>query len=250
MGCDPRRERKSKRVKGAEAKKEAKKAKKAKKEAKGKEKEKEKEEEEEENEDGGQVGSSSAAPGTGTSNAQEQNTTTPTEEDTTLYTADDRKRVAADESYRPDLKKHSDQKTFVGGGAFNRDLARVIHSASFRRLRNKAQLFPTTESDAFRTRLTHSLEVSQIAQGLAKQAAAEHEELKPISLDLINMAALAHDIGHPPFGHNGERALNDWMKKAGGFEGNAQNLRVLARLEKKRTPHGLNLTYRCTTPTR
>jgi dGTP triphosphohydrolase len=160
-----------------------------------------------------------------------------------LYTDNDRNRVAPDMGYRPELKKQSEEKQFVGGDEFSRDLARVVHSASFRRLRNKAQLFPTTESDAFRTRLTHSQEVSQIAQGLAKKA-AQTKGLEDISLDLINMAALAHDIGHPPFGHNGERALSEWMQDAGGFEGNAQNLRVLARLEKKRKPHGLNLTYR------
>ena len=135
---------------------------------------------------------------------------------------------------------------------FRRDYARVLHSPAFRRLQGKTQLFPGIESDFFRNRLTHSLEVAQIAKAIASRLNYYNEYFhkNPIDLDLVEMAALAHDLGHPPFGHNGERALDDCMKKSGGFEGNAQSLRILARLEKKeQAPSGgqdlgLNLTHR------
>jgi dGTPase len=122
--------------------------------------------------------------------------------------------------------------------AFRRDYSRLIHSPAFRRLQNKTQLFPGLESDFFRNRLTHSLEVAQIATGIADKLNFHQYELKSrpenqIDRDLIAFAGLAHDLGHPPFGHNGEHALDDMMKKYGGFEGNAQTLRILARLEKK-----------------
>jgi dGTPase len=140
-------------------------------------------------------------------------------------------------------------------GEFTRDYARVIHSASFRRLQGKTQVFPGHESDFFRNRLTHSLEVSQIAEGIAARLNHECKQLRDadpgqkIDLKLCSVAGLIHDLGHPPFGHNGERALDDAMRKNGGFEGNAQTLRIVARLEKKvRTdedkPLGLDLTYR------
>ncbi|MBP5996721.1 MAG: dNTP triphosphohydrolase [Azonexus sp.] len=145
--------------------------------------------------------------------------------------------------------------------AFRRDYARLIHSPSFRRLQGKTQLYPGHESDFFRNRLTHSLEVAQIAKGIAEQLNYNNDFLKenPINLDLVEFAALAHDLGHPPFGHNGEHALDDCMKDWGGFEGNAQTLRLLAVCEKKVTEdganqgitaegndnrRGLNLTYR------
>lgn len=145
--------------------------------------------------------------------------------------------------------------------AFRRDYARLIHSPSFRRLQGKTQLYPGHESDFFRNRLTHSLEVAQIAKGIAERLNFENAFLKenPINLDLVEFAALAHDLGHPPFGHNGEHALDDCMKEWGGFEGNAQTLRLLAVCEKKVTEdgsnqgitsdgndirRGLNLTYR------
>ena len=123
-------------------------------------------------------------------------------------------------------------------------------------MQGKTQLFPGIESDFFRNRLTHSLEVAQIAKSIALCLNSENEFLQryPIDLDLIETAALAHDLGHPPFGHNGEEALNACMRSMGGFEGNAQTLRILARLEKKEPevqigPRaddgvGLNLTYR------
>lgn len=138
---------------------------------------------------------------------------------------------------------------------YSRDYARVLHCPSFRRLQNKTQLFPGQESDFFRNRLTHSLEVSQIAKSIANKMSVEHPELG-ISPDVCEIAGLVHDIGHPPFGHNGESALDDCMKSYGGFEGNAQTIRILTRLEKKERPEsildvngndtrtGLNLTAR------
>lgn len=145
--------------------------------------------------------------------------------------------------------------------SYRRDYARLIHSPAFRRLQGKTQLYPGHESDFFRNRLTHSLEVAQIAKGIAQQLNCKNKFLKenPIDCDLVEFAALAHDLGHPPFGHNGEHALDDCMKQWGGFEGNAQTLRILAVVEKKETLDGgfegiardgrdnrigLNLTYR------
>jgi dGTPase len=145
--------------------------------------------------------------------------------------------------------------------AFRQDYGRLIHSCAFRRLQGKTQLFPGIESDFFRNRLTHSIEVAQIAKSIANRinSLREKELRGSIDTDLVETAALAHDLGHPPFGHNGELALNKCMKGYGGFEGNAQTLRILSRLEKKfkvpdalpvfdsrnRDPrHGLNLTYR------
>lgn len=143
------------------------------------------------------------------------------------------------------------------------DWARIIHSPSFRRLQGKTQVFPGHESDFFRNRLTHSLEVAQIAEGIADKINHDNKDLlrgQLVDPRLCASAALMHDLGHPPFGHNGERALDDMMQKYGGFEGNAQSLRIIARLEKKLTgprsasidPErddndkrvGLNLTYR------
>ena len=138
---------------------------------------------------------------------------------------------------------------------YSRDYARVLHSPSFRRLGNKTQLFPGQESDFFRNRLTHSLEVSQIAKSIAVKLKTENPDL-PVIPEVCEIAGLVHDIGHPPFGHNGEAALDECMRGCGGFEGNAQTLRVLTRLEKKEMPTeiidssnrdcrvGLNLTAR------
>jgi len=120
--------------------------------------------------------------------------------------------------------------------SFVRDYGRIIHSASFRRLQGKTQVFPGHESDFFRNRLTHSLEVAQIAEGIADRLNYVYkDELRgqEINSRLCAAAGLVHDIGHPPFGHNGERALDEKMKMYGGFEGNAQTLRILTRLEKK-----------------
>jgi len=145
---------------------------------------------------------------------------------------------------------------------FRRDYARLIHSPVFRRLQGKTQLFPGIESDFFRNRLSHSLEVAQIAKSIAIRINNKYEyfQKNPIDLDLVETAGLAHDLGHPPFGHNGELALDCCMKGYGGFEGNAQTLRILSRLEKREildprhicgiteqgedTRVGLNLTHR------
>ena len=136
------------------------------------------------------------------------------------------------ERFGPVASKHND-----GRDAFRRDLSRIIHCPAFRRLQGKTQLFPGTESDFFRTRLTHSLEVAQIATGIALNLNASQKELKKdkINEHLVHLAALAHDIGHPPFGHNGEKELDKQMEYDGGFEGNAQTIRILCRLEKKET---------------
>ena len=119
---------------------------------------------------------------------------------------------------------------------FQRDRDRVLHSTAFRRLTYKTQVFVFHEGDHFRSRLTHSLEVAQIARTVARQLRLDE--------DLAEAIALAHDLGHPPFGHAGERALDVAMRDFGGFDHNAQSLRVVTRLERKYAAFdGLNLTW-------
>jgi dGTPase len=149
---------------------------------------------------------------------------------TTLYDAAARERWVEE----PPKRVRAPERT-----PFERDRARVVHAASFRRLAAKTQVVGPQSDDFVRNRLTHSLEVAQVARDLARALGTEP--------DLVETAALAHDLGHPPFGHNGERVLAEAAAGCGGFEGNAQTLRLLTRLEAKTfgpdgRSAGLNLT--------
>jgi len=139
--------------------------------------------------------------------------------------------------------------------SFAKDYARIVHSPSFRRLQGKTQLIPAGENEFFRTRLTHSLEVADIATRIARKLNREVDyfERNPINCELVSCAALLHDIGHPPFGHSGGDVLNQKMEHFGGFEGNAQTLRIVTHSENRldneaevdkiiKSPKGLNLT--------
>ena len=128
------------------------------------------------------------------------------------------------------------EKEDVNRSIYQRDRDRVIHSSAFRRLEHKTQVFVHHEGDHYRSRLTHSLEVSQIARTIARMLVLDE--------DLSEVIALAHDLGHTPFGHAGEEALNKSMSEYGGFDHNAQTLRIVTLLEKKYFSFdGLNLTW-------
>ena len=131
------------------------------------------------------------------------------------YTEADRERWVAEDP----AHKRADRDDFA------RDRARLVHSASLRRLSAKTQVVQPSSDDFVRNRLTHSLEVAQIGR--------EFGAALGCSADVVDTACLAHDLGHPPFGHNGEDALDAVARSCGGFEGNAQTLRVLSRLEAK-----------------
>jgi len=141
--------------------------------------------------------------------------------------------AASDENSRGRI--HEEPETLMRG-TFQRDRDRVIHSAAFRRLEYKTQVFVNHEGDMFRTRLTHSIEVAQIARTIARALG--------LNEDLSEAIALAHDLGHTPFGHAGQDALNKCMRNFGGFEHNLQSLRVVDELEERYAEFpGLNLTF-------
>lgn len=150
-----------------------------------------------------------------------------------------------------------------GISPFARDYSRIVHSSAFRRLQGKTQLIPAGENEVFRTRLTHSLEVADIASRIASLLNHRHAAALggyQVNNDIVACASLLHDLGHPPFGHSGEKVLNERMREHGGFEGNAQTLRIVTCLENRlgliedraaaesaiaqaeRTPRGMNLT--------
>ncbi len=131
---------------------------------------------------------------------------------------------------------------------YERDRTRVIHCPAFRRLQRKTQILGTDEGDFHRTRLTHSLEVASIGCSIARHFTLTHQQNALAGLlpdeDLMSVICLLHDIGHPPFGHGGEVALNYMMREQGGFEGNAQTLRLLTKVETSYGDYGLDLTRR------
>ena len=146
-------------------------------------------------------------------------------------------RRSGAQSMRP-----GDQRT-----PWQRDRARILHSAAFRRLQAKTQILGIGQNDFYRTRLTHSLEAAQIGTGLVSQLRSKsNPELNDIlpTDALMEALCLAHDIGHPPFGHGGETALNYKMLNHGGFEGNGQTLRIVAKLEPYTQQHGMDLSRR------
>ncbi len=144
-------------------------------------------------------------------------------------------RIIDQQKYRPNDNR----------SAWQVDRSRIIHAAAFRRLQAKTQIMGIGLNDFYRTRLTHSLEVAQIGSGLLRHLKKQHPEFTNFpSGSLLETLCLAHDIGHPPFGHGGEIALNYMMREHGGFEGNAQTLRIVSKLEPYSNGFGMNLTRR------
>ncbi|MCF2914630.1 deoxyguanosinetriphosphate triphosphohydrolase family protein [Pseudoalteromonas sp. Cn5-37] len=144
-------------------------------------------------------------------------------------------RIINQQKYRPNDNR----------SAWQVDRSRIIHAAAFRRLQAKTQIMGIGLNDFYRTRLTHSLEVAQIGSGLLRHLKKQHPEFTNFpSGSLLETLCLAHDIGHPPFGHGGEIALNYMMRDHGGFEGNAQTLRIVSKLEPYSNGYGMNLTRR------
>lgn len=150
--------------------------------------------------------------------------------------------------YDLDTEKPDDPRT-----EYDKDLGRIVHSSGFRRLQGKTQVFGIGEGDFHRTRLTHSMEVGQIGVGLCDVIKSDQEIIETIGHQdkewlpggrLMLAICLAHDLGHPPFGHGGEKALHQEMVGFGGFEGNAQTIRILTKLEKKYPRNGINPTRR------
>ena len=160
----------------------------------------------------------------------------------TLYSDDDRKRI---EQFNKNPKKNFLTISLLN--EFRQDTDNLTRSAFFRRLEGKTQLFPEAESDLFRDRLTHSIEVSELARNITEKLNREDffrntvqdADDMQINYDLVEFAGLAHDLGHPPFGHTGEHALDGCMAPFGGFEGNAQTLRILSRLIRRQYPGGV-----------
>ncbi|URQ87785.1 deoxyguanosinetriphosphate triphosphohydrolase family protein [Pseudoalteromonas sp. SCSIO 43088] len=144
-------------------------------------------------------------------------------------------RIIDQQKYRPNDNR----------SAWQVDRSRIIHAAAFRRLQAKTQIMGIGLNDFYRTRLTHSLEVAQIGSGLLRHLKKQHPEFTNFpSGSLLETLCLAHDIGHPPFGHGGEIALNYMMREHGSFEGNAQTLRIVSKLEPYSNGYGMNLTRR------
>ncbi|WP_286232980.1 anti-phage deoxyguanosine triphosphatase [Thalassotalea sediminis] len=149
----------------------------------------------------------------------------------------------SDRQFASVVKRRHDHRS-----PFQRDRARILHSAAFRRLQCKTQVIGSGQSDFYRTRLTHSLEAAQIGSGISAQLRAKYPELAaqlfPKDDSLIEALCLAHDIGHPPFGHGGEVALHFMMRDHGGFEGNGQTFRIVSKLEPFSEGYGMNLARR------
>ncbi|MDP5040488.1 MAG: anti-phage deoxyguanosine triphosphatase [Paraglaciecola sp.] len=152
-----------------------------------------------------------------------------------------------DQDWLARYQQQSSQREGDHRTPFQRDKARILHSAAFRRLQAKTQVLGVGMSDFYRTRLTHSLEASQIGQGIAAQLRSKFPELTfdlGLNDTLIEALCLSHDIGHPPFGHGGEVALHYKMRHHGGFEGNGQTFRIVTKLEPYTADSGMNLSRR------